>query len=249
LSDKKERGKGYLEGYEAGLREAWDEFMGLCTKGYQSKEIRVLAKSEMVNIKEKLDAEKKRVEKSLGVSLDEPAIEALAEPSAEIRAGGTYLVEGGMGRALRLLGSLIERDWRGLCISRLEPNEVANRLGEAADTPDQRMELIWLTKTEVPDSAKGELANVDFRPLSPTSLDMLTTIMIDFLGNGGGKVIVLGGLDFLMTYNEFSNLLRLIQNMKDRISLSDSMMLISYDPKLLEERDLWRLKSEITESA
>ncbi len=148
-----------------------------------------------------------------------------------------------------ILGSLIERDWRGLCISRLEPNEVANRLGEAADTPDQRMKLIWLTKTEVPDSVRGEMANVNFRPLSPTSLDMLTTIMIDFLGNGGGKVIVLGGLDFLMTYNEFSNLLRLIQNMKDRVSLSDSMMLISYDPKLLEERDLWRLKSEITESA
>ena len=242
MSDEKERARGFLEGYEAGMNEAWKEFQALCNKGYHTREIRVLAKSKMVNIQGRLDAERKRLEESLGESLEDPVDESDDLPLAELKPGGTYLVEGGVERGLEKIGSLITEGWQALCISRMKPGRVSELLNGEAD-------IIWFTKTEVPDSEKSNLAEVDFRTLSPTSTDMLTTIMIDFLRKDGDKAVMFGGLDFLMTYNEFPNLLRMIQNMKDRIALTNSILLISYDPTLLEERDLRRLRSEIDERA
>ena len=63
----------------------------------------------------------------------------------------------------------------------------------------------------------------------------------------GEKVILLGGMDYLMTYNDFSKILRLLQNMKDRVTYAGAIMIIPYDPKLLEDKDLRRLRNEIEE--
>jgi len=242
LSEKKERARGYLEGYEAGLKEAWKDFISLCTKGYQPREMRILAKSKMVNIQGKVDAERRRAETRIGESLDEPVPDVETGGTvAEIGPGRTYLVEGEIpDKGLAIMRSLLEKGWDGLCVSRMEPGRIAEHL-------EREARIIWLTKTEVPDSAKGNLADVDFRILSPTNLDMLTTIMIDFLRGEGGKVVMFGGLDFLMTYNEFGRLLRLLQSMKDRMAFSGAIMLVPYDPKLLEEKDLRKLRSEIEE--
>jgi hypothetical protein len=242
LSEKRERARGYLEGYETGLKEAWEESMGLCTGGYQPREIRILAKSKMVNIQSKLDALREEMEATLGESLEDQLPEEREVIRSQVVKGGTYLVEGEIGRAFELMRSLLEGGYKGLCVTRTEPNRTAETLGEET-------EVIWLTNTEVPDTSRGTMSEVKFRTLSPTSTDMLTTIMIEFLREEGDKVALLGGIDFLMTYNDFPKLLRLIQNMKDRTAFSESIMLVSYDPELLEERNLKRLHSEIQDMA
>ena len=243
LREKKERARGYLEGYEDGLREAWDDFIGLTTKGYQSREIRILAKSKILNIQKNVDTRKREIETDLGESLEEAVSvhEAKSSRVDEISPGGTYLIEEvSPDRSYTTLKSLIEGGYKGLCISRIEPGKIAGRYGVDA-------QLIWLTKTEVPESAKKEMAKMDFMTLSPTSLDMLTTIIMNFLKEEGNKAILLGGMEYLMTYNEFSKILRLLQNMKDRVTYAGAIMLIPYDPSLLDEKDLKRLRSEIEE--
>jgi hypothetical protein len=243
LREKKERARGYLEGYEDGLKEAWDDFMGLTTKGYQPREIRILAKSKILNIEKRVDTRRKEVESALGENLEEiPSVhEEKSNQVAEISPGGTYLIEElSPDRSFTTLRSLIEGGYRGLCISRIEPKKIEERYGVEAN-------LIWLTKTEVPESAKKGMTQMDFMTLSPTGLDMLTTIIMNFLKEEGDKVILLGGMDYLMTYNEFSKILRLLQNMKDRVTYAGAIMLIPYDPSLLDEKDLRRLRSEIEE--
>lgn len=243
LTDKKERARGYLQGYEDGMREAWNEFMGLTTKGYKPGEIRILAKSKILNVKKKVDSKKREVEIDLGESLEERPVHSKEEPglTAEIAPGGTYLIEeSSPERSFGTLRSLIEDDYIGLCVSRIEPGKINDRLGV-------NVKLIWLTKTEVPETAKKGIAKVDFMTLSPTGLDMLTTIILNFLQEEGKKVIMLGGMEYMMTYNEFSKILRLLQNMKDRVTYAHAILLIPYDPDLLEEKDLKRLRSEIEE--
>jgi hypothetical protein len=243
LRERKERARGYLEGYEDGLKEAWDDFMGLTTKGYQSREIRILAKSKILNIQKRVDTKRKEVESELGESLEEApsVLEKKPDPFTKISPGGTYIIEElSPDRSFTTLRSLIEGGYKGLCVSRIEPKKIVSRYGVEA-------QLIWLTKTEVPESAKKGMAEMDFMTLSPTGLDMLTTIIMNFLKEEGDKVILLGGMDYLMTYNEFSKILRLLQNMKDRVTYAGAIMLIPYDPSLLDEKDLRRLRSEIEE--
>lgn len=225
------------------MREAWDEFMGLTTKGYKPREIRILAKSKILNIKKKVDVKQREVEIELGEGLEErpaPSKEML-EPSAEIAPGGTYLIEeNSPERSFGTLRSLVEDGYMGLCVSRIEPGKINDRLGV-------NVKLIWLTKTEVSETAKKGIAKVDFMTLSPTGLDMLTTIILNFLQEEGKKVIMLGGMEYMMTYNDFPKILRLLQNMKDRATYAHAILLIPYDPDLLEEKDLKRLRSEIEE--
>lgn len=241
MSERKERARGYLEGYEEGLKEAWNDFIGLTTKGYQPREIRILAKSKILNIQKKVDTRRKEVESELGESLEEtPSVQEMNPDRVdEISPGGTYLIEElSPDRSFTTLRSLIEGGYKGLCISRIEPKKIAGRYGLEA-------QLIWLTKTEVPESTKKGMSEMDFMTLSPTGLDMLTTIIMNFMREDGEKVILLGGMEYLMTYNEFSKILRLLQNMKDRVSYAGAIMLIPYDPSLLDEKDLKRLRSEI----
>ena len=243
LTEKKERARGYLEGYERGLREAWDEFMSLTTKGYQPREIRILAKSKIMNIQKRVDSAKKEIESQIGESLAKPPADKKEGEAkvSEVQPGGTYLVEESEpAKSFEIFRSLTDGGANGLCISRIEPGKISKRYGVNA-------RIIWLTKTEIPDVSRRGMAEVEFETLSPTGLDMLTTIILRFLEGEGNKVIMLGGFEYLMTHNEFSTLLRLLQNMKDRVTYAKAVMIIPFNPDLLDGRDLKRLHGEIEE--
>jgi hypothetical protein len=238
--DKKESARAYLKGYERGLREAWDEFMMLTGKGYRSKEIQILAKTKVMTIPRKLERRQSQLEEELGISLAEENVTSM-KSTATIAPGGTYLVEEtSADKSFDIYVGLLGETTMGLCIHRTEPGKILKRYGTTG-------RMIWLSKTEMPAAARKEIADAEFTVVSPTSLDKLTTQIIEFLGQEGEKVVMLGGLEFLLGYNEFSKVLWFLQSMKDRIAYAKAIMLVPYDPTILEEKDRKVLEREVEE--
>ncbi|MFP4169815.1 MAG: DUF835 domain-containing protein [Methanomassiliicoccales archaeon] len=233
MSERKDLLREYLRGYEEGMKDAWEDLMRLTNKGYQSSEIRILAKSERMKLSQKVASKQEEVENLLGITLEDEAREK--ERVSQVRPGNAYLIDDpSPDRAFGLFNRLVEQGAEGLCVHRMEPGKIRNHFGFQG-------KVVWLTKTELPESQfPGEVVCV-----SPNSLESLTTMIVNFLGGEGQRVLLFGGLYYLVTHNDFSKVLRFVQSMKDRVTINGSIMLIPYQSDVLEERDRLNLENEI----
>lgn len=238
VSDDKARAKAYLKGYEQGLRDAWSDLIGLTTKGYRGREIQILAKSKMAGISKKLDDRRRLIEEEMGISLEEQTVPS-AEESDTILPGSAYLVEyTHPSRDLEIFGDLMASGMRGMCVHRVDPGRIGERFGDDCT-------IVWLTKTELPGSSSKEICSQEFKCVSPAGLDQLTTMIIEFLRDHPTSVILIGGLEYLLTYNEFVKVLRFLQTLKDRVILTDSILLVPYDPSTMDPKDVKNLEREM----
>jgi len=105
---------------------------------------------------------------------------------------------------------------RGMCITRVFPDIVKRKLGDA-DIP-----VVWLSST-----AKEEC-------IRPRDLEKLS-LMIEQFMETGPCIILLDGVDYLMTNNEFKSVLRLIEILADLISVHNSILLVTMPPGAIDE--------------
>ncbi len=239
MSEEESYAKGYLKGYGEGLKEAWDELIALTLKGYTAREIQVLAKSNRTSIDSKVQAKRRRISGELGLDLIEDADTASSIPS-KLSSGGTYLIkDGGLDTIFGLFSKMLQKGARGLCILRTHPSMVRKKYGVDC-------EMVWLTKAEVastPDR-EGKLAG---EYLSPTELPRLSTLIKKFLTENKDTIVLLEGLEYLITQNDFKSVLKFLQMLKDQVTLAESILLMPIDPSALDEKDLKLLEIEICE--
>ncbi|MDH7508441.1 MAG: DUF835 domain-containing protein [Methanomassiliicoccales archaeon] len=241
---EKSYAKGYLKGYEDGLREAWEELISLTMKGYSAREIQVLAKSSRNSIVARIRQKRKKFEEELG-ELDEEETRAPKElvVPTELVPGSVIILKGKeIDGAFISFKSLIEKGFKGLCVTRSHPATVKRKF--TLNVP-----MVWLTKEEMPPPDQGAADEQLY--VSPTDLPRLSTIVKTFTsgksGNdqGSTKVILLEGVEYLITQNDFRNVLRFLQNVKDQVVLSKSILLIPIDPSTFEQKDLSLLELEM----
>jgi len=239
--------EGYTKGYEEGLREAWEEFISLTNKGYTGREIQILAKSQRTAITEKV--ERKRRKMMAEIEFAEPIQEVPARQpprpvppltpapiTLDVQPGEIYLVkEGGLDSAMDLMTKSASSGSKGLCILRTHPDAVRKRF-------KTDYQMVWLTKTE---SCSPEDAS-KFEFVSPTDLPRLNTMIKSFLAENKGSKVLLEGMEYLVTQNEFKNVLKFLQVIRDQVILAKGIMLIPLDPAVLEERDLKALEREMS---
>ena len=134
-----EKRKAFLKGFEDGLKSAWREIAGLMTRGYSSTELMVFAKSKMAVLYRDVEAMEARL-------IDEEGIPVVGggEMTArkDLRRRGAYLVrEPKAERVFELFVELLRAEARGLCITRIHPDDARTRYGlETAG-------FIWLSKS------------------------------------------------------------------------------------------------------
>ncbi len=239
--------EGYAKGYEEGLKEAWEEFISLTNKGYTSREIQILAKSQRSAISEKVDRRKRKM--MAEIEFAEPIEEAPARPQPpatvetppaptplNVQPGGMYLVKDrGLDGAMELMIKSASSGTKGLCILRTHPDAVRKRF--KAD-----LQMVWLTKTE---SCPVDDASSKFEFVSPTDLPRLNTMIKSFLAENKGGRVLLEGMEYLVTQNEFKNVLKFLQVIRDQVILAKGIMLIPLDSAVLEEKDLKALEREM----
>jgi len=239
--------EGYAKGYEEGLKEAWEEFISLTNKGYTGREIQILAKSQRATIIEKVERRKRKM--MADIEFAEPIEEVpvrpqpppapLATPAApplDIQPGGMYLVKDkGLEGALELMTKGAPKS-KGLCILRTHPDVVRKRF-------NSDFTMVWLTKTE---SCPVDDPQSRCEFVSPTDLPRLNTMIKSFLAENRGGRVLLEGMEYLVTQNEFKNVLKFLQVIRDQVILAKGIMLVPLDTAVLEERDLKALECEMS---
>jgi len=101
--------------------------------------------------------------------------------------------------------------------------------------------VIWLTT-----SRDVELiSNVQF--IDPVDLVGLSHAIKDFIRNTDDTVILLDCLEYLITQNNFNDILKFLQSLDDFVIQKKTRMLVPLDYKAVDERQLHLLKRELCE--
>jgi hypothetical protein len=227
LSAREDFYRGYVKGYEEGLNKAWDELIGLTTKGFSSREIQVMAKSKRQSIGESVRDVKTGIR-------DETGIDLLAKcpakgPKVEVEAGNTYLIESMYAtKALAVVNELTSDGRKALCILRSFP-------GNYQDGLNATVRSIWLTKNE--NSQHGQF---DF--LSPSDMGRIASDTRSFMKEEEGRIVLLEGVEYLIVQNDVNNVLKFLQTLSDQAVTLRCVLLLSVYPPALEEKFLSNLR-------
>jgi archaellum biogenesis ATPase FlaH len=81
--------------------------------------------------------------------------------------------------------------------------------------------------------------------LRPNQLDVIRKQSEAFLNNSKGGVLVMDGLDYLVTHNDFEGVFNLVQSLKDLASVSESIIILSVGQSTLEETEMKSLEREV----
>jgi len=108
----------------------------------------------------------------------------------------------------------------GLAISRQHPDFIRQKYG-LEQTP-----IYWLaTRT-------GQ------EIIAPTNLGILTHTMVSFIDENPCGVILLDGIEYLVSNNDFTKVLRVVDQVNDHIAQSKSIMIIPVDPRAFDLKEL-----------
>ncbi|OGS45425.1 MAG: hypothetical protein A3K66_02075 [Euryarchaeota archaeon RBG_16_67_27] len=219
--------KAFLKGYEEGLKAAWREIGSLTSRGYSSTELSVMAKSKMAVLYREVEAMAARLAEEQGVPLSVPA------PRGDISNRGAYIVrEPRADRIFELFAGLTKSGARGLCITRIHPDDIRSR------HPVGEVGFVWLSKTP---GQKGKGMAV----VEPTALVDIASAIAEFAAEGGGAAVLLEGIEYMIAQNGFTSVQRFLQKVNEKILLNDSYLLISANPAALKEQEYKLLAREM----
>jgi len=225
-----ERRKAFLKGFEEGLKAAWREIGSLTTRGYSSTELMVMAKSKMAVLYRDVEAMEARLLEQEGM----PVVGGGEMPTwKDLGRRGAYLVrEPKADRIFELFAELLQAKARGLCITRVHPDDLRARyrIREAG--------FIWLSKSP------GQKAR-DMAVAEPSALVDIASAISDFAADGGNAAVLLEGLEYMISQNGFASMMRFLQKVNEKIVLNDSYLLISANPAAMKEQEYKVLAKEV----
>ncbi|MBD3262465.1 MAG: DUF835 domain-containing protein, partial [Candidatus Altiarchaeales archaeon] len=137
----------------------------------------------------------------------------------ELIAGHTYLVEEDKPHtSVEKYIESLEKGFEGLLITRSNPDQLKS------DYPGLSGETYWLTnvKTDKNKSLSG--------------LQEISITISNFIDTHEKSAVLLDGLEYLVSNNDFQIVLKLVQQVRDKVSTADSVMLMPLNPPALESR-------------
>ncbi|MBU1158681.1 MAG: DUF835 domain-containing protein [Candidatus Thermoplasmatota archaeon] len=240
MSQDEDYARGLLKGFEEGLQDAWEEIIKLSTKGYTSRELQIMAKTKKSMMFQRVKLKKDELERVLGRKLDLPEMpsEAAGKDRVELMPGWSYVVkEERPAKSFALFSSLVSSGARGLCISRAHPDMLKKKYGFDAS-------VIWLTKTETPQKATDQ-KGVEF--VSPNNLAHLASSIREFLSKGENGAVIIEGLEYLNTQNDFKSVLKFVQLINEQIVLDKGFLFVPVDPATMDPKDFSLIEREMSQ--
>lgn len=179
---------------------------------------------------ETLKDEKEGLEKLLMIA---PTVETEghSESDISIPTGKIYLIdEERPTLGFRYFSSLIHHSKPGLGISRRHPDDI-RRQYHMEKTP-----LVWLTQK------KGD----DEMVLLPDTTKF-SSVVTSFLSKTENGVVIIEGLEYLISQTDFDAVLKLVQFLNDKIMGTTNMIIITMDLEILEDKQAKFFKKEMTD--
>jgi len=262
MTDEESYAKGYIKGYEEGLKEAWEELISMTSKGYTSREIQILAKTRRSQLRDKIDLRQKRLKREMDLSeekiIDVPVQEigdsppktpaeqkeqeSVQEdeptPPLKVVAGATYIIKDKrLDQPISVMKAQLKKGASGLCIVRTPPDHLREKYGL-----DCRM--VWLTKME---GVRNGNTSSSIEYVSPTDTPAITTLIKTYLSENKKAIVLLEGLEYLINQNDFKTVLKFLSGTKDQVFLAKGILLVPFDPVVLDPKDLKALERESDE--
>ncbi len=156
------------------------------------------------------------------------AAEKLPAPTITPVASSTYLVkEDKPGQSYALFLDAVRRGKKGFCVTRVYPQKIRERYGIPPDVP-----VLWLSNVGKEDSVR------------PKDLEKLSLALEQFITKETG-IVLLDGIEYLVTNNNFLTVLRLVQALRDQVAINGATMVISVNPSTLDTHQLNLLEKEV----
>ncbi len=159
-----------------------------------------------------------------------PVQETRKEIMKEVKAlpGHCYLVEEERPTYSNvLLGRKMDEGFRGLVITRMNPKRIRDEF-------KVEPEILWLTDKE----------SSQEKTVAP-SLEMIVHVIQEFMAVEEPGIIVLDGIQYLVSNTNFEAVLRLVRSLVDEISESNDILAISLSPDTLKPQELSILEREL----
>jgi two-component system cell cycle response regulator len=131
--------------------------------------------------------------------------------------------------AFNIFNQEIRNERKGMCITRENPKRLRERFKW------NNIPIIWLTNNNIEKE----------RCIDPTNLSRLTIEIVNFIKETNNGIIILEGLEYLISQNSYQIILRFIQLINDKIMLSNGIVVIPLDPLILDERELHLLERDM----
>jgi archaellum component FlaF (FlaF/FlaG flagellin family) len=140
----------------------------------------------------------------------------------------TYLIkEEKAERSYQLFERALSKGMKGFCVTRNYPLKIKARWN-LGDTP-----ILWLSNVGKESSIR------------PKDLEKLSVSLEQFLAQAEGGVILLDGLEYLITNNNFLTVLRLVQSLRDQVAINHSILMLVLNPSTLDAHELNLLEKEV----
>ena len=147
--------------------------------------------------------------------------------------GSLYLFDKRKGnQSLEVFADQVKHNIQGLCVTRQNPKKIREQYG-LEKTP-----IIWLTGGE---GLQGEIH------MKPDNLTGLGATLGKFLTQSNNGIILLDGLEYIMTRNGYEAVLKLVHFLNDKVMTSDCMVICCIDPATMDDRQYHILLTEMKE--
>ena len=115
-----------------------------------------------------------------------------------------------------------------LCVTREYPEKVKDKYDIKS------LPFLWLSMDQEKPFARD-----------PTNLALLYSDVKTFISENKGCMVLLSGLEYLISQNDFPRVLKFLQHINDKIAVTDSVLLAPISPLTLPESQLKLLEKEM----
>ena len=158
---------------------------------------------------------------------EEEEEKARSKPVEELERSFAYLIkEDKSERSYAFFEQALAQGLKGFCVTRNYPLKIKSKYN-LGDT-----QILWLSNVGKENS------------LRPKDLEKLSYSLEQFLANNSG-VILLDGLEYLITNNNFLTVLRFIQSLRDQVAINRSILIMALNPSTLDPHELNLLEKEV----
>ena len=147
----------------------------------------------------------------------------------KVSTGHCYLIEEEkpMYSNVLLARKMKDDGFRGMVITRMNPRRIRDEF-------EAMPEILWLTDK---DSSSEKTI--------PPSLEMIIHTIQGFMEEGGASMVVLDGIQYLISNTSFDSVLRFLRSLIDEISESDCILALSLSPETLLQQEVSILEREM----
>jgi hypothetical protein len=233
-----EYARAYAVGYEEGVRGALRETLEHISHGHTPQEIRMLTASRLARLSEEVELKRK----SLLAPPRRPAWGSLLRPPAPARAW-TGPVSGTSAPSYRLLPghSLLVREERpSRAVEILRANATAfPRVAVVSMRPPEVPGLPADHRLDLPVGGPGTPDNPNQGALTPGEI---SGRLRDPTEAPGGALVYVDALEFLATEHSLETMVKFVNWLVTQAQETGSALLVSFDSRALELRDMSRLE-------